>query len=205
MGIEAEILTIAGMLIVAVITPGPNNIIVFQSAVTEGFRSSAPLIAGIVCGSLIMFLCSALGIGLLLKSNSFLVFLISTTGSAYLIWLGINLVRTTTSIKKHDKKRSIMPNSFIGLAAFQFANPKSWILMGVVSTKALPLMHWLNLMVLLIVIFVSCLLLWAYAGVRLNTIVQKPSSLMCFNRIMGATLILFASILLWPGIREFEF
>ena len=205
MDVEAEILTIIGILIIAVITPGPNNIIVFQAAVTGGIRSAAPLIAGVVCGSIVIFFCTALSIDLILKTGSFLVFLISTLGSAYLIWLGFMLLKATLSNAHTDKKHSILPSSFIAVTAFQFANPKSWILMSVVSTKALPLMHWLNLVLLLIVLFVSCLLLWTYTGMCLNTQIQKPSRLMWFNRIMGATLILFASILFWQGIEKFVF
>ena len=205
MAIEVEILSLFGILIVAAITPGPNNIIVFQAAVIGGIRSTAPLIAGIVCGSLTLLVCSTLGIGLLLQSNSLLALLISTLGSAYLMWLGLKLIWATLSADHYDKKHSRLPSSFIGLAAFQFANPKSWILMSVVSTTALPLMHWLNLVALLIVIFVSCLLLWAYTGVCLNTQIQKPSRLMWFNRVMGMSLTLFASLLLWQGIREIVF
>ena len=173
MAVEVEILPIVGILVVATITPGPNNIIVFQAAVTGGIRSATPLIAGIVTGSLFLLLCSALGIGFLLNSNSLFVIVMSTLGSVYLIWLGLKLLRATVSTDQDDKKHSTLPSSFLAVAVFQFANPKSWILMSVVSTKALPHMFWLNLVALLIFIFVSCLLLWVYTGVYLNTQIQK--------------------------------
>lgn len=44
-------LPIPGLLVVAVITPGPNNIVVMSTALDRGFLRSLPVIAGIVFGT----------------------------------------------------------------------------------------------------------------------------------------------------------
>ena len=45
----------AGLLAVASVTPGPNNLLVMRIAARSGFKSAIPAMAGVVAGGLTMW------------------------------------------------------------------------------------------------------------------------------------------------------
>ena len=85
------LLAACGLLCVAAITPGPNNLVVLRAAGHAGLRGALPAIVGIVCGGLLLLAVTALGAGAVLAAHPPLRRWAGAIGALYLIWLGISL------------------------------------------------------------------------------------------------------------------
>ena len=88
-----EILAVATITILAVISPGADFAMVTRNSMVLSRRAGVLTAAGISLGVLVHVAYSMAGIGLLI-SNSILLFnVIKYTGAAYLIYLGITMLR----------------------------------------------------------------------------------------------------------------
>jgi len=75
------------------ITPGLDTALVLRSAITGGGRQGALAALGIATGCLLWAALVALGLGLLLAASQRAYDLLRWIGAAYLLWIGIGLVR----------------------------------------------------------------------------------------------------------------
>ena len=81
----------AGLLTV---TPGIDTALVLRTAGVEGARKAALAGLGIALGCLAWGVFVALGLGLLLQASELAYTILRWAGAAYLVWLGINLIRS---------------------------------------------------------------------------------------------------------------
>jgi threonine/homoserine/homoserine lactone efflux protein len=109
------------------ITPGPNNMMLFASGVNFGFRRTIPHMLGIGAGFLSLLIGVGLGLGLgaLLHSVPLLYTVLKFAGGAYLLWVAWKI---GTSRSLGDGKVGAQPMTFFGAAAFQWVNPKAWVM-----------------------------------------------------------------------------
>jgi threonine/homoserine/homoserine lactone efflux protein len=183
------ILAFAGYAFVTSITPGPNNAMLLASGVNFGFARTIPHIAGINLGFGAMVLAVGLGAGSILTLYPSLYLILKIVGAGYLAYLAW-LIATSTSIEADKSAGS--PMTFLGAAAFQWVNPKAWIMViGAVSTYVPPHGSWTSI-VLLTAIYVlvnaPCIIVWAGFG----HVVRRwltPRSLVWFNRTMAVLLL----------------
>lgn len=125
------LLPLTTFLFVASITPGPNNLMLAASGAGFGFRRTVPHMLGVSAGFALLLLACGLGIGALLTRNAAAATAIKLAGTAYLLYLAWMLRGGLTADGSDTEGR---PMSFLGALAFQFANPKAW-LMGVTGTS----------------------------------------------------------------------
>ena len=79
---------------VAAAIPGPAVLIVVGKSLSQGFRASVATATGVMLGDFILILLTVLGLSSLSALlGGFFVF-IKYAGGLYLIWLGINLIRS---------------------------------------------------------------------------------------------------------------
>ena len=81
----------AGLLTV---TPGIDTALVLRTAGVEGARKAALAGLGIALGCLAWGVFVALGLGLLLQASELAYTILRWAGAAYLVWLGIKLIRS---------------------------------------------------------------------------------------------------------------
>ncbi len=87
-----NLLTIAGLYLLAVASPGPNFFVITQLSL-GGERWSARSVAlGISTGSIVWALLAMFGIAALLASADWLYLALRLAGAVYLIWLGLKLL-----------------------------------------------------------------------------------------------------------------
>ena len=84
----AEFLTLIIVHFLAVITPGPEVVLVFKESVTYGRRYATWLSIGIGSGTLLHVAYSLLGIGFVISQSILLFSTIKLLGALYLIYLG---------------------------------------------------------------------------------------------------------------------
>lgn len=182
------------------VTPGPNNIMVMTSGLNFGFTRSVPNILGISLGFGLMVLIVGTGLGRLFTAYPVIHDALRWIGAGYLLYLAWKIATSGPVEGKDSTARR--PISFLGAAAFQWANPKAWIMaLGALATY-LPPEPDLTAVVLLASVFAlvnaPCVGLWALFGVSLRRILTKPASVRLFNGGMALLLTLSLYPILFP-------
>jgi len=192
-----QLLAISGLLFVAAITPGPNNLVVLRAAERAGMRAALPAIVGIVLGGLLLLGVAALGAGVAFTTHPSLRWWLAAIGSLYLAWLGVVLFASGIA-PRAGTGPSMLPAGVPGLIGFQFLNPKSWVMvLTVLAAFPVPgLRGYLSLAGLFVLIPGACLLLWAWLGAWLSRWLARPPARRGIDMLMGALLITCAFLLL---------
>jgi threonine/homoserine/homoserine lactone efflux protein len=196
-----HLLALAGLLCVAAITPGPNNLVVLRASAHAGFRGALPAIAGILIGGLLLLALVAAGAGTAFAAYPALKSWIKAIGSLYLAWLGISLYAggVVPRSGRASPREPALPAGALGLVGFQFLNPKSWV-MALTALAAMPLStlrDYLPLAGLFALIPALCLLLWASLGAWLLRWLVRPRVRRGVDVAMGALLLACAALLLF--------
>ena len=79
--------------IIIVLLPGPNSLYVLSVAARRGVRLAYQGACGVFLGDAILMLLSATGVAALLKATPALFLLVKYAGAAYLVWMGVGLMR----------------------------------------------------------------------------------------------------------------
>ncbi|NTJ42728.1 LysE family translocator [Agrobacterium larrymoorei] len=180
------------------ITPGPNNMMLFASGVNFGFHRTIPHMLGIGAGFLSLLVGVGLGLGALLHSVPMLYTALKFAGGAYLIWIAWKI---GTSRSLSDGKTSEEPMTFLGAAAFQWVNPKAWV-MAVTAMATYTDENQYFFTVLIVGLAFAAVNLpsvstWAGFGSVLREWLSVPVRLKWFNISMAILLV----ISLWPMLK----
>jgi threonine/homoserine/homoserine lactone efflux protein len=184
---------------VASITPGPNNTMLLASGVNFGLRRTAPHLAGVCLGFLVLLWSVGLGLGALFSAYPMLHTVLKVAGGLYMLYLAFKIA---TSRGIGAGKSSGRPQTFLQAAAFQWVNPKAWAMAIGALTAYAPSDRYLANVVVVGLVFAAvngpCVVAWAGVGVVLRRFLDRPGVLRAFNVSMG--LLLAAS--LYPLAEE---
>lgn len=177
---------------VSSITPGPNNTMLLASGVNFGVRRSVPHALGVSIGFMVMVMAVGLGLGEVFKAWPMLYSVLRYAGAAYLLYLAWKIA---TSGPMSDSDRSERkPISFWGAAAFQWVNPKAWVMAVGAITTYTPAQGYLFNVVVIALIFALVNLpsvgIWVMFGSALRSLLQNPRWLMLFNVLMALLLVI---------------
>src|ERR1700685_2188849 len=79
------------------ITPGPDTLYIVGRSSTLGLRAGAVAALGIGAGALVHICAAALGLSALLAASAAAFTAVKIIGAAYLVYVGISLIRSRTS------------------------------------------------------------------------------------------------------------
>jgi threonine/homoserine/homoserine lactone efflux protein len=182
---------LSALLLLAIVgsfTPGPNTTIATVTGAHYGVRATVPHMLGVPFGFAMMLVAGALGISAAMLATPWLPLALKWIGIAYLLWIAWQIAGSSGSATGTVMR----PFSFWQSAAFQFVNPKAWMLtMATVATfMGDPFSRTrLGLIVLVFVIAAfASLVLWAAVGAGLREWLAVGTRLRSFNRIMGLML-----------------
>ena len=177
-------------LVVSSITPGPNNTMLMASGVNFGVRRSLPHL-----------LCVGLGLHAVLDRFPALYQLMRWGGAAYLLWLAWKLATARPASADPDAPAA-QPLGFWGAAAFQWINPKAWVMIVTAMSAYLPpdasVPQVLVLALMSLVLGSPCSAVWVGFGQAMRGLLQDPLRLRIFNITMALALV--AS--LYPMLRS---
>ncbi len=74
-------------------TPGPSQLLVLTNSGVHGFRRSLATAAGDLSANALQMLAAGLGLAALIAASSVALAVIKWAGVAYLIWLGVRMIR----------------------------------------------------------------------------------------------------------------
>ncbi len=89
-----DLLLIASLHFLAMITPGPDIVLVIRTALLEKRSAALKVVLGITAGICFHLIYCLVGLALLLKSNLIALALFQSFSGAYLVYLGLKQIRT---------------------------------------------------------------------------------------------------------------
>lgn len=186
-----ELIWIAGVVALGAVSPGPNNLIVMESGMQRGILRTLPAIGGVIVGTLVQIAVVIAGFEFI-AVNENMSFWLALLGSAYLAWLGVNLLRQAIadSAKHSIAATASFPGGFLPMSLLQFVNPKTWALVTLAVTALQGLeFRTLALGVIFSVVPAACLLFWALMGKSASAFLAHATNRRWFHALMGSALI----------------
>jgi len=186
-----EYLAIVAFAITTCVTPGPNNAMIMASGLNYGIRRSMPHYTGIVFGFPLMVLAVGMGIAQVFEVYPVLHLVLKVVGAAYLCYLAYKIASAPISQNNSSEGK---PFSFLQAAAFQWVNPKAWVLaVGATVTYTTLGEGYLVQVLTICLIFLfcgaPCIMLWLWGGASLKTLMRTPLYVRLFNGSMAVLLI----------------
>ena len=180
--------------IVTSITPGPNNIMLTATGANFGMRRGLPHALGVALGFALMIFLVAAGVGGVLLANEAAMRVLRYVGIAVLLWLAWKIA----TAKRADAAGG-RPISFLEAVAFQWVNPKAWLICagavsGFLHAGAGAIPQAALFAAIFIVAGLPCMLAWLGFGAAMQRVLKSDRVLRGFNIAMG--LLLAASIVL---------
>ncbi len=171
-------------------TPGPNNALLLASGLNFGVRKTIPHVLGVTLGFAFMVLAVALGIGRLFEVWPDIYLALRLAAVAYLLWLAWGIA-TAGGIEARGG--GARPMSFLEACAFQWINPKGWIMAVGASTgyaiSGSPLISSTIMAMVFGVTGLASSALWASFGAILHRWLDRPGLVRAFNIILALLLV----------------
>jgi threonine/homoserine/homoserine lactone efflux protein len=158
--------------------------------VNFGFRRTVPHILGISAGVVVLMLCVGLGLGAAFRHIPVLYTVLEAASIAYLLYLAWKI---GTSGELKVKRGEHRPMRFHEAIAFQWINPKAWMMvLTAATTIRLTADFNLNAVVMAAMFYViglPCICVWAAFGTGVRRFLSNSRRLRAFNLAMALSLV----------------
>ena len=104
MPLDSQLALLIPLIILAIISPGPDFAITLQNTLRHQRRGGLITALGIACGVSVHVSYSIVGLGYLIHQATWILEGIRYLGAAYLIWLGVSALLPSRAPQKHDSK-----------------------------------------------------------------------------------------------------
>ncbi len=170
------------------------------SGVNFGLRRTLPHVFGISAGVALLMLAVGLGLSQAFERLPWLYTVLEAASVAYLLYLAWKIGISSVVQMREGEGR---PMRFHEAIAFQWINPKAWMMVLTAATTiylhaSLSLNAALMAMVF-VVIGLPCITAWAAFGMSLQHFLAEPRWLRAFNLTMALLLVLS----LYPIVERF--
>ena len=181
--------------VIAAVTPGPNNVMLTTTGLNFGVRRGIPHLLGICIGFPVMLALIGLGFGTLFELYPVLHEAIRLVGIVYLLYLAWKIAMSSGGVEREERAK---PIGFWQAAAFQWVNPKAWVMgsSALAAFTSLDDSFFLQVAIVCVTFFfvtLPCAGIWLVFGAGLQRFLRDPGHLRLFNVAMA--LLLVASIL----------
>jgi len=185
-----SLLALLGILMASAWTPGPNNMMLAASGVNYGLRATAPHIFGVFIGFGFMIFAISLGLGNVFTRFPLLHEVLRWGGAMMLIWVAWKIA---TAKRPGEAGAATRPFTFAQAAAFQWINPKAWIICISISAQFLapenPVMSAAIIAAIAMIGGATSATGWAWFGMFLARWLHTPTRLRAFNWSMAALIL----------------
>ena len=111
--------------LVLIITPGQDMILVMSRSIAQGAAAGIATAAGVSVGLAGHTILATLGLGAILQTSEWLFLALKLAGAAYLIYLGVGLLRVRNAVLVvQDASERSLARLFLDGAVSNISNPK---------------------------------------------------------------------------------
>lgn len=171
-------------------TPGPNNLMLLASGLNFGVRRTMPHFWGVDLGFALMIVLVGFGLGEIFALMPSLLVVLKWLGAAYLLYLAWKIARSGPLRSGEARGR---PLTFLQAVAFQWVNPKAWLLAVTACATYTAPDHYTTSVLLVAVVFavvtVPCMGMWVGFGAIMQRWLAHPRNRTIFNWTMAALLV----------------
>jgi threonine/homoserine/homoserine lactone efflux protein len=179
-------------------TPGPSNALLTAIGARAGVRHGLTSLLGQVTGMGAMLFAITLGLGNVLLAHPLALQVLKWGGAAMLCWMAWRIATAA-----HAEEAVHSPAGFLAMAAFQWVNPKGWLI-GVAAIAAFldqrsggALAQAAILAILFTLVALPSCLPWLAFGAALQRFLRTPRARRVLNGAMGALLAVSTILLVW--------
>jgi threonine/homoserine/homoserine lactone efflux protein len=171
-------------------TPGPSNMLLTATGANVGIVRGLPCLFGVAVGMGVMLFLVAFGLGSIVLANPGMLKALNWIGAAFLLWLAWKLATAGSGATAAGER----PMGFVGAAAFQWVNPKSWLVCASAASAYLttasgsPLVQATTLGALFVAAALPCCLIWLAFGATAQRWLRTARARRTFNLTMAALL-----------------
>jgi threonine/homoserine/homoserine lactone efflux protein len=184
---------------VAAITPGPSNVMLTATGAAAGIRGGLPCLLGVLVGMGLLIFAFALGLGQLVLAHGFVLTLMNGLGAAFLLWLAWKIATSRPGGDGGGGK----PAGFFEALAFQWVNPKSWLVSA--SAVGTYLQAGADAVLPQAMLFAALFLaaalpsglVWLAFGATMQRLLKTPRAARVFNLVMAASLAASIAFIIW--------
>ena len=182
-------------------TPGPSNALLTAVGARAGVRRGLASLLGQVVGMGAMLFAITLGLGNVLLAHPLGLQILKWGGIAMLCWMAWRIATADRGGESTDA-----PTGFLGMAAFQWINPKGWLI-GVAAIATFldrgaggALAQAAIFAILFMLVALPSCLPWLAFGAALQRFLRTPRARRTLNGAMAALLAASTIPLLWTRI-----
>jgi RhtB (resistance to homoserine/threonine) family protein len=194
-----KLLLVGGVTMLAMLSPGPDMILVMRNTLTRDRRCGGLTALGVLTGNMVHIGYCTLGIAVLLSRSPVAFNVLRVASAIYLVYLGIQSLRSrdTTKAGLHASAGQRPANAYWQGFVNNVLNPKgSLFYLGVFSQLITPDMSFVQT-TLLIAVMVSVSAVFWIVFVRTLHLpmirARLDTSTVAINRVFGVVLILFGA------------
>jgi threonine/homoserine/homoserine lactone efflux protein len=179
-------------------TPGPSNALLNATSAEVGVRRGLPCLLGVGLGMGLMMFVVAFGLGRAILGSPRLLEAVKWCGAAVLIWLAVRIATAG-----RGAAASGPPVGFVGAAAFQWVNPKAWLVCASAAATFLQpgrdgaLAQSATFALVFVAAALPSGLPWLAFGAILHRWLRDDRARRAFNVVMGALLAASVALILW--------
>jgi threonine/homoserine/homoserine lactone efflux protein len=194
----AEVIAFVTFSAVVAGTPGPSNVLLTAVGARVGVRRGLPSLLGQAAGMGAMLFAITLGLGDVLLAHPLALDILKWGGAALLWWMAWRIATAGPA-----EAATNAPAGFLGLAAFQWINPKGW-LVGIAAVATFldgragdALAQAVVFAVLFMLVALPSCLPWLAFGAALQRFLRAPRARRILNGAMAALLAASTILLVW--------
>lgn len=186
-----QALAFVAFAVVAAITPGPSNMLLTAAGASAGVRRGLPCLFGVALGMGLMMFVVAFGLGSLVLESPLILQGIKLAGIGFLLWLA-------WTIATADPVAPAAATNVIGFwaaAAFQWVNPKSWLVSASAAgaylhpEAASAVVQSISFGVLFALAALPSCFVWLAFGATVQQFLQTTRARRSFNIVMALLLV----------------
>ena len=185
--------------VAAAATPGPSNALLTATGANVGVLRGLPALLGVSVGMGLMMFVVSFGLGALVLGQPMVLAALKWCGAAFLLWLAWKVGTATGGSGSGDGR----PIGFVGAAAFQWINPKSWLVCASASATFLDQAAGSALaqsaafgLTFVLASLPSCFP-WLAFGAGLQRVLRSARTRRAFNLAMGGLLAASVVLFVW--------
>jgi threonine/homoserine/homoserine lactone efflux protein len=197
---QAQVIAFVTFSAVAAGTPGPSNTLLTAAGAKAGIRHGLPSLLGQVTGMGAMLFAITLGLGHLLLAHPLALQVLKWGGAAMICWMAWRIATAP-----HAEHATSTPAGFLGMAAFQWVNPKGWLIGAAAVAAFLDRRAGdaLGQAVLFATLFtltaLPCCFPWLAFGAALQRYLRTPRTRRILDTALAALLAASVVLFVWPG------